>query len=359
MSWELPSALQQVHSLVAADAPWPRSDETSRLDGAGSFLDLASASQGGRSQADSAVAHVRTAGNTGDDMYVFENSYGVEAERMDDAFVANALVGTGTTALVVLRTVWKFVVVLSLIALLVALIQGFRLGPVLGALFARSRVMGTRQALRTALGQVERNIQTGAVASLQVAKRLLARAMIVPGMQTALVAVNALTLDPFVHNPEAQKDAERVLEQTAEGREALAYAKEHGITTLYQGEMNLAWSDYNRGLNVIRIGSADTAGAEALAGEFVRQVHMAKDRWEPSSGDIGEYMRERGAEEDAANQAAYRMGSQLGHEQAARHTYLEGGHGAGYQKLYEEHNDRLAQAILNGPFALFNRLDFT
>ncbi|MEQ4721893.1 hypothetical protein [Nonomuraea sp. B19D2] len=110
MSWALPPALQQVHGLVAADAPWPRPDETQRLDGAGSWLDLASASQSGRSQADSAVAHVRGAGNIGADVDVFENTYTGDAQRMDDGARAGALVATGTTVAVVLKTVWKYVI---------------------------------------------------------------------------------------------------------------------------------------------------------------------------------------------------------------------------------------------------------
>ncbi|MEV0345032.1 hypothetical protein AB0H88_04655 [Nonomuraea sp. NPDC050680] len=55
------------------------------------------------------------------------------------------------------------------------------------------------------------------------------------------------------------------------------------------------------------------------------------------------------------------MGSQLGHEQAARETYLDGGYGSGYQRHLREHDDALGQAILGGPFKLFNDgpLDFT
>jgi hypothetical protein len=362
MSWDLPAGLRPVHDLVASDAPWPRSDERPRLDAAGSWLDLAAAAQDGRAQADPAVAYVRKAGNTGDGVNVFEESYGAESQRMDDGFVANALVGTGTTAVVVFKTVWKYIVVLSLITLLLALIRGFQLGPLLGSLFARQRVLGTRKALSMTLAQVERNIGGSAVASLQLAKHMLARVMIVPALQAGAVAANALSLDPFDDNPAAREDAERVLEQTPEGRAALAYAREHGITTLYQSDRNMAWSDYDPHLNVIRIGASDTAASEALAGEFVRQVQMAKDRWDPSAtGDFGAYHDAREAQEAQANQAAYRMGGQLGHEQDARETYLDGDYGAGYHKHLSDHENGLEQAILGGPFKLFNDgpLDFT
>ncbi|NUW33463.1 hypothetical protein HTZ77_18805 [Nonomuraea sp. SMC257] len=154
-----------------------------------------------------------------------------------------------------------------------------------------------------------------------------------------------------------------VLGRTPAGREALAYAREHGITTLYQSGQNIRWSDYNRDLNVIRLGGADTASSEALAAEFVRQVEMAKSRWSPGplGTDFAEYGEAREAEEAAANRAAYRMGSRLGHEEAARATYLDGSYGAGYQKLWGEHRGGLGQAILGGPFRLFNDgpLDFT
>ncbi|WP_043639013.1 hypothetical protein [Nonomuraea candida] len=360
MTWELPAALQPVHGLVAPEAPWRREDESRTLDAAGAWLDLAAASQSGRAQSQDAVAHVRAAGNLGSDVSVFEDSYGFDAQRMDDDFLANALVGTGTTTVVVLRTVWKYVVVLTLIALLLSLVRGFRLGPALGALFARQQVLGARKALGAALGQVERNIATGALNSLHVAKRLLARGMVIPALQTAGVAANMLSLDPYDDNPEARRDAEAVLRQTPEGREALRYAAEHGITALFQQDRNSVWSDYNRDLNVVRIGGAGTASAESLAAEYVRQVEMLKDRWNPSPMSDG-YMEAREKEERAANQAAYRMGSQLGHEQEARERFLEGGHGSGYQQRWREREDGLEQAILGGPFRLFNDgpLDFT
>ncbi|MFI7639333.1 hypothetical protein [Nonomuraea sp. NPDC049400] len=361
MSWELPPALQQVHGLVAADAPWPRSDEMPRLDGAGSWLDLASASQGGRSQADSAVAHVRAAGNIGADVNVFEDSYTGDAQRMDDGARAGALVATGTTAVVVFKTVWKYVVFICLVALLISLIQGFRLGPALGALFGRQRVLGTRKALRIALAQVERNIGAGAVNSLRAAKHLLQHVAIFTAVPTAPAVVNAVSLQPSDDNAHARADAESVLWKTPEGRAALAYAKEHGITTLYQSKVGLGWSEYNPALNVISIGGAKDASPEALAGEFVRQVHMAKDRWGPNpvTMDLADYDRARNAEEQAASQAAYRMGSQLGHEQDARYHYRN--YGSGYMDHRKEHDWGLAQMLLNGPFRLFNDgpLDFT
>ncbi|MEU7827675.1 hypothetical protein [Nonomuraea sp. NPDC049129] len=363
MTWELPPALRAVHGFVAADAPWPKSDDMSRLQGAGSWLDLASAAKDGKAQADPAAAHVRAAGNYSGDINVFENEYSLESRRMDDGSVATALVGAGTTALVVFKTAWKYLLVITLLVLLISLIRGFQLGPVLGALFGRRRIMETRKALALALGQVERNIARGAVTSLQLARHMLARLMIIPGAQTALAGVNTLTLKPWDNNSQAQEDTERVLNETAAGREALAYAREHGITTLYQSGQNIQWSDYNRQLNVIRIGGAETASSEALAGEFVRQVHMAKDRWgnSPVGTDFAEYSAARDKEEQAANQEAYRMGSQLGHEQAARETYLDGGYGSSYQRHLREHDDGWKQAIMGGPFKLFNDgpLDFT
>ncbi|MFD0467221.1 hypothetical protein ACFQ0B_02000 [Nonomuraea thailandensis] len=196
MSWEMPPGLRVVHGLVASDAPWPRADETQRLDGAGSWMDLASASQGGRAESASAVSQVRASGNYGGDVSVFESSWSGTDERMGDGALANALVGTGTTAVVVLRTVWKYVVVIALLALLVAVIRSFALGPALGALFTRIRTMGTRKALQATLAQIERNIGGNAVAALRLAKGIFGRLMIVPGLQTALVAANTLSSTP-------------------------------------------------------------------------------------------------------------------------------------------------------------------
>ncbi|MGR6923648.1 hypothetical protein ACU635_56110 [[Actinomadura] parvosata] len=290
--------------------PWPRADETQRLDGAGSWMDLAAATQGGRTESASAVSRVRTSGNHSGDLSVFESSWSSTDARTGDGALANALVGTGTTAVVVLRTVWKYVVVLSLIALLLSIIRAFALGPALGALFTRMRVMGTRKALQVTLAQIERNIAGNAVAALRLAKRMLARGLIVPGLQTALVVADTLALDPFDDNSRAREEAEHVLRRTPEGRAALAYAKEHGITTLYQSGQNIYASDYDRGLNVIRIGGADWSTPEALAGEFVRQVDIAKSRWSPSplGTSLDEYTEARSREEEAANRAAYRMG---------------------------------------------------
>ncbi|NJP93320.1 hypothetical protein HCN51_28400 [Nonomuraea sp. FMUSA5-5] len=366
MSWELPSGLRAVHGLVASDAPWPRADETRRLDGAGSWMDLAAATQGGRTESASAVSQVRASGNHSGDLSVFESAWSGTDARMGDGALANALVGTGTTAVVVLRTVWKYVVVLSLIALLLSIIRAFALGPALGALFTRMRVMGTRKALQVTLAQIERNIAGNAVAALRLAKRMLARGLIVPGLQTALVVADTLALDPFDDNSRAREEAEHVLRQTPEGRAALAYAKEHGITTLYQSGQNIYASDYDRGLNVIRIGGADWSTPEALAGEFVRQVEIAKSRWSPSplGTSLDEYTEARSREEEAANRAAYRMGAQLGYEQDARATYGANdftSYGADSGDVYGEHENGLEQAILDGPFKLFNDgpLDFT
>lgn len=366
MSWEMPAGLRVVHGLVASDAPWPRADETQRLDGAGSWMDLASASRSSQAESASAVSHVRSAGNHGGDVSVFEDTWSGTEERMGDGALANALVGTATTATVVLRTVWKYVVVLSLIALLLAIVRGFALGPALGALWARIRIMGVRKALRVTLAQIERNIGANAVTSLRMAKRILARLMLVPGIQTGLVTVNTFALDPFDDNAKARELTEQVLRRTPEGRAALAYAKEHGITTLYRSDSNLYASDYNRNLNVIRIGGAESSTPESLAGEFVRQVEIAKSRWDPRplGMDMGEYAEARAKEEEAANRAAYRMGAQLGYEEDARATYGEDdfkGYGADYGDIRQEHRDGLEQVILDGPFKLFNDgpLDYT
>ncbi|UBU14780.1 hypothetical protein [Nonomuraea gerenzanensis] len=366
MSWELPPGLRTVHGLVASDAPWPRADETRRMDGAGSWLDLAAATQGGQAESASAVSQVRASGNHSGDVSVFESSWSGTEERMSDGALANALVGTGTTAVVVFRTVWKYVVVLALIALLLSIIRGFALGPALGAFFSRMRIMGTRKALQATLAQIERNIGSNAVAALQLAKRMLARGLIVPGMQTVLVAAETLSLNPFDDNSRAREEAELVLKQTPEGRAALAYAEEHGITTLYQNGQNQYGSGYNRNLNVIQIGGADWSTPEAMAGEFVRQVEIAKSRWAPSplGMDTGEYAEARGREEEAANRAAYRFGAQLGYEEDARATYGANdftGYGADGGDIVYEHRQGLERAILNGPFKLFNDgpLDYT
>ncbi|MFC7587945.1 hypothetical protein ACFQYP_32860 [Nonomuraea antimicrobica] len=147
----------------------------------------------------------------------------------------------------------------------------------------------------------------------------------VTGLQTIFLTASALALDPFDDNPQAREDAERVLKQTPEGRAALAFAEERGITTLYQDGGSTTGSSYNPQLNAIRIQGAGWAGSEGLAAEFVRQVEIARNRWDTSDadGDYESWNAAREKEEQAANQAAYRMGSQLGHEEAARHTFLE------------------------------------
>ncbi|TYB58275.1 hypothetical protein FXF51_37020 [Nonomuraea sp. PA05] len=366
MSWEMPPGLRAVHGLVASDAPWPRADETQRMDGAGSWLDLASATQGGQAESASAVSQVRASGNYSGDVSVFESSWGGTEERMSDGALANALVGTGTTAVVVFRTVWKYVVVLALLALLLSIIRAFALGPALGALFTRIRTMGTRKALQATLAQIERNIGSNAVEALRLAKRMLARGMIVPGFQAALVTADALTLNPFDDNSSAREAAEMVLNETPEGRAALAYAKEHGITTLYQSERNQYASGYDRNLNVIRIGGAGWSSSEAMAGEFVRQVEIARNRWDPNplGMDSQEYYEARTKEDQAANRAAYRFGTQLGYEEDARATYGANNfteYGVDGGDYVHEDREALKRAIANGPFRLFNDgpLDYT
>ncbi|MET7331091.1 hypothetical protein [Nonomuraea sp. NPDC005650] len=380
MTWELPPSLQWVHSLVADEAPWPR-DEMTRLDGAGGLMDLAAANQGTQSQAGSAVAGVRAAGNVGSDVDVFEDSYTFEEPRMNDGALASLIAGAATTVHVVLKTIWKWLVVIALIVLLLNLIRAFTLNPGLGALLGRLRVMATRKELAAARGQVKKNIATSAVHPIRAAKALLnslldfllarpGTLLIASGtaLQTLFVTAGALALDPFDDNPQARRDAERVLEQTPEGRAALAYAREHGITTLYQSDRNMAWSAYNPQLNVIRIGGSETASPEALAGEFVRQVTIAKDRWDtqPEGDNYDAWNNAREKEERAANEAAYRMGSQLGHEEAARERYLEDNddpyrnYGSGSYERGSEYTyqNGLGAAILEWPYrkveGLFN-----
>ncbi|MEQ4719787.1 hypothetical protein [Nonomuraea sp. B19D2] len=381
MSWELPSSLRWVHSLVAEEAPWPR-DEMTRLEGAGGLMDLAAANQSGQSQAGSAVAHVRASGNVGSEIDVFEDSYSFDDRRMNDGALASLIAGGATTVHVVFKTVWKWIVVLALCVLLLHLIRAFLVNPGLGALLSRLRIMATRKALRDARGQVKQSIATGAVHPIQAAKAIL-KAMLdwslarpsravgvgLTALQTTFVTAATLALDPFDDNPKARRDAERVLQQTPEGRAALAYAREHGITTLYQSDPNMAWSDYDPQLNVIRIGGSDLASPEALAGEFVRQVTIAKDRWDtqPAGDDPSPWYDAREREERAANEAAYRMGSQLGYEEAARERYLDDhDYGGGHFQHWNEYEKQkgLGATITEWPYryveGLFNDgpLDF-
>ncbi|GAA3659348.1 hypothetical protein GCM10022224_023460 [Nonomuraea antimicrobica] len=338
MSWEFPASLEWVRSLVGSEADWP-GDEMTRLDGAGGWMDQAAAGQGAQSQAGAAVDGVLASGNTGEEVNVFRDTYGPTEERMNDGAGASLLAGGATTVHVVFKVMWKWIVLIALIVLLIdliRLIRAYAVNPGLGVALSRMRVLATRQGLRKARNQVKKAISGGAVHPLQTAKAILrAQAdyllngvhrvlgVFATGPLTILDATGTERLDAFDDNPNAQRDAERVLEQTPEGRAALAFAREHGITTLWQSgpdKRYISASSYNPTYNVIQIGGAGISRPEALAAEFVRQVQIAEDRWDTQSASG--WFSARDSEEKAANEAAYRMGSQLGYEEDARNVYL-------------------------------------
>ncbi|MFG3442409.1 hypothetical protein ACGF0J_34645 [Nonomuraea sp. NPDC047897] len=290
MNEGLPESLRWAHNLIADVAPLgSHGDDLDRLQGTSASLDIATEAKSGRSGTNDAAAHVRTAGNVSDDLTAFEDLLPVAQAETDKGGVAAAVSGTATMLLVTLKMVWRLYVIAALIALVIALVRYFALGPALGTAGSRLYIAALRQRMQVALAGMKDNIRRNPVAALRHAKALLrATARMgdlgavgyVTGLATVPALVAAGFAVPWDDNEEARDLTERTLRETEEGRAALAYARDHGITTIYRNELSGAETSRYHPESKLLILDAHDFGrwndSDDLAEDFIRHIEVAR-----------------------------------------------------------------------------------
>ncbi|MFI7444142.1 hypothetical protein [Nonomuraea indica] len=321
MSGEPPEGLRWAYGLIADVAPLgSHDDDLSRLLGSSAALDIAAEAKNGRTGTSEAAAHVRTAGNQSDDMTAFDDLLPVTQAETDKGGVAAAMSGTATMLLVTLKLVWRLYVIAALIALVIALVRFFALGPALGTAGTRLYIASLRKRMQTALAGIRDDIRRNPIAALRHAKSLLRNGskmgeLATVAYVTSLAALPALVTAglavPWDDNEEARELTERTLRGTEEGRAALAYARDHGITVIYRNGLysESERSRYYPNTNLLVLGAQDFGRWEDshdLAEDFVRHIEVAKgnDGW---FGDGSRHAEARTADERARDEAWYRL----------------------------------------------------
>ncbi|MEV0149374.1 MULTISPECIES: hypothetical protein [unclassified Nonomuraea] len=318
MGWELPAQLRPVHKLVEGDSPWPDPDEDDRLLRALALLDLADGLRGAAAELDAAHEEVLRA-NEGRDVDAYkekwESAQGARQRLLDGASAAE-LAALGTVLTVVLRVVWKAMVVWMLTMLLVAFAKAVAATPA-GGFWLTLRVYVTRRAFRTMLAEIRKNIGVVIAQTLRVAMKLLLGSGAVPVTLTGVAAYLAGTTSSWMKtDDDARREVERVLGETPSGRAALAWAREHGVTILYQRgtEQNESiLGRYDGDYNVIEIYLRDGYTPEQLASTLVHEVNHARHRHTPDPTGMSRdaYTEAAIREEAQGNIQAYRFSEEL------------------------------------------------
>ncbi|TDC08260.1 hypothetical protein E1267_10900 [Nonomuraea longispora] len=311
---ELPPHLASVHDLVKDVAPLGLPDEEERMKVARSWVDLGLELHKSSGEVESAARRAWTA-NKGGDVTAFQASWEDEhgpGRRLEAGGKGALLTGLGTMAIVILRVVWKAYVTYVVAILAASLLASLAAGPA-STVIRYTRVMGARRTLtqmRTKFRQ-----QTALVVrdTLHRARMLAYAAAPVFAAPVFVSATNLWGLGTLRSNEEAQRLTEEVLRETPAGRAALAYAKDHGITVVYQGDsLEGALGGYTDALNVIAL---DYAGRtpEQLAEVFVHEVNHARTDGDPYpiGMDRDEYVKAAIEEEVDGEVKAHEMRMQL------------------------------------------------
>ncbi|QFY12253.1 hypothetical protein GBF35_41885 [Nonomuraea phyllanthi] len=304
-----------VHKLVKDVAPFGLPDEQERLQSARSLVDFGLELRTASGEIEPAARHVFAA-NKGSDVAAFQVQWeGEKGPRRQ--LVAGSdgalLTGLGTMAIVVVRIAWKAFVIYVLAYLAVCLLAALMAGP--AREFVRlARIMGARRALALMRKKLSRLVETVIRDSLHRARKL-------SGVSAALYAIpmatwaGGLSTDfrTFRSDEEARRITEDVLRETPAGRQALAWAKEHRITVLYQqGSPDDVSGAYYDDMNVLRIFVGGQT-AEELAATFVHEVNHARNEGKPNPLSMGreEYIRAAIEEEVDGEVKAHEMRVQL------------------------------------------------
>ncbi|MER6948350.1 hypothetical protein ABT294_30415 [Nonomuraea sp. NPDC000554] len=289
MGWELPPGLSKVHGLVKDDAPWPTPDEFDRLRSTDAWLDLAGDLQKAAADFDLASQAV-VQRNDGKDVDASQISGEELRQRLRKEAAASKLAALGTMFVVILRLVWKGLVVYLLSVLLISLMAAIAAAPA-GGLFLAVRTYATRRAFRMILPKVREHIGAVIANTIRRALSLLGVTALVPLSYVALpVIVAAKQIGPFESDTLWQHEVEKVLAETPAGREALAWAREHGVAVVYRPSNEAPSGErgsYRDEFNLIHVYYQYGLSAEDLAAAFVHEVNHARHRGTPDATEMG------------------------------------------------------------------------
>ncbi|MEV0194928.1 hypothetical protein [Nonomuraea sp. NPDC050691] len=338
MGWELPAQLRRIHELFKDDAPWPDPDEDDRLLRVRAWLDLADGLRTTAAELDAGHGEVVRA-NAGRDVEAYkekwESSQGVR-QRLADGAKAADLAAVGTLMTVVLRVLWKALVVWALTMLLVALVRTIAVTPA-GGFWLTLRFYLTRRLLRSMLIEIRGNIGVVISQTLRDAMRLLMGTMPLPALVVGIAAWDAnKRTSGMASDDDARREVERVLNETPMGRAALAWAREHNVTILYQppgAEDDGILGEYDDDYNVIRIFLRDGDTPEGLAGTLIHEINHARHRDTPDPTEMSRdsYVEAAIREEAAGNVQAYRFNEEL---ERVRRQDLDHRYEATYDQAY-------------------------
>ncbi|GAA3510431.1 hypothetical protein FHR32_003716 [Streptosporangium album] len=280
MSLELPAGLASLHGLLGDDAPWPDPDEDERLRSARAWFDLGEEVKAASAQLDH-VAELVSARNSGDDVDAFDSEYNDEEglrQTLAKGGAAANLTGLGTLAVVLFRVVWKGIVIYSLAMLLLALMRAALSGPS-GGIWAALRVAYSRRSLRYLLERLKLNIGQITINTVRQARGLLSTAAFVTaGYSLTPLPIMIKSAGMFKSDEQARRETEQVLNATPMGREALAWAREHGVAILYQN-LGDTWAAgvYTDWLNIIQVDTSGSTTTPAdMAAAVVHEVNHAR-----------------------------------------------------------------------------------
>ncbi|GAA2298763.1 hypothetical protein GCM10010149_54440 [Nonomuraea roseoviolacea subsp. roseoviolacea] len=332
MGWELPAKLRPIHEQFKDDAPWPDPDEDDRLLRVRGWLDLADELRATAAQLDAGHDAVVRA-NAGRDVEAYkekwESAQGVR-QRLRDGAKAADLAALGTLMTVVLRVLWKALVVWALTMLLAGLVGAIVTTPA-GGFWVTLRFYLTRRLFRSMLIEIRGNIGTVIARTLRDAMEYLLFTSAVPAVVAGIAAWDASRRTSGMASDDgARREVERVLGETPMGRAALAWAREHHVTILFQppgendgGLLGVYHDDYN----VIEIYLRDGDTPEARAATLIHEINHARHRNTPDPTGMSreDYVEAAIREEAQGNIQAYRFTEQL-----------EGIRGREIQDQYEE-----------------------
>ncbi|MEO3890453.1 hypothetical protein [Nonomuraea sp. B5E05] len=339
---ELPPHLAGVYDLVKDVAPLGLPDEEERMKAARSWVDLGLELRRSSGEVEAAARHAWTA-NKGGDVTAFQAHWEDEnglGRRLEEGSRGALLTGLGTMAIVILRVMWKAYVVYVVAILAASLLAALAAGPA-STVIRYARVMGARRTLAQMRKKFREQVEL-------VVRDTLHRAgvigyWLIPAYTAPVItSVSSLwDLDLMRSDKEAQRLTEEVLRETPAGRAALAWAKDHGITVIYQDDSLLgADGAYMDEVDVLAL---DVAGRtpEELAEAFVHEVNHARNEGKPNPLTMGreEYIKAAIEEEVDGEVKAHEMRVQLAAARGESWGW-ESSYGYAYQAAVEQENER-------------------
>ncbi|GLW10463.1 hypothetical protein Misp01_55910 [Microtetraspora sp. NBRC 13810] len=340
LSVELPPDLARVYGLVKDLAPLPPDDTEERLRTGRAWLALSADLKKAVGEVEPAAAHVWTA-NEGGDATAFHAHWnadqGPRRQLLDSAEAADDI-GIGTLFVAVLRKLWVSAVIFLLGVLAISLVWAALSGPVAGRALATGQIRGVRAALHALRQAVKRNIGELVVKTVKRAALLLLT--LGGGPLGALMYLENRTLSPVT----ARERTEKVLNETALGREALAYAREHGIDIEYVDLEPGTGGTYSDERNEIKL-NTNGSPADQLAQTFVHEVNHARHSGapDPSNPSQKDYISKAIDEEVDGKVKSFELAAALEQERGTdvQENYGYDAYKAGYDHaVYAEQEAR-------------------